>query len=123
MNGPPVHYCPDCDCYPCACEDDDAMTPADKPEPVAWMYERKPEEWPPAAPVVQLTRWAEDDLARPFWTETPLYTRPASDLAEQQAAQVTAALWPILGGDALGDTWHEIGDAILAALKEENSHD
>ncbi len=21
--GPPVHYCPDCDCYPCQCADDD----------------------------------------------------------------------------------------------------
>lgn len=19
MTGPPVHYCPDCDCYPCCC--------------------------------------------------------------------------------------------------------
>lgn len=49
----------------------------DKMEPVAWMYERKPDAWPPASPVITQERWADDDGARPFWTETPLYTRPA----------------------------------------------
>jgi hypothetical protein len=43
-------------------------------EPAAWLYERKPGEWPHASPTVQLARWDEADAARPFWTETPLYT-------------------------------------------------
>ena len=45
-------------------------------EPVAWRYVRKPEEWPPANPVVQSTRWLPDDPARPFWIEQPLYAHP-----------------------------------------------
>lgn len=47
-----------------------------KAEPVAWRYVRKPEEWPPANPVVQSTRWLPDDPARPFWIEQPLYAHP-----------------------------------------------
>ena len=45
-------------------------------DPVAWRYVRKPEEWPPANPVVQSTRWLPDDPARPFWIEQPLYAHP-----------------------------------------------
>lgn len=47
-----------------------------KAEPVAWMYIRKPEEWPPANPVVGLNKWKYDDPARPYWIETPLYAHP-----------------------------------------------
>jgi hypothetical protein len=98
------------------------MTPADKPEPVAWMYERKPEEWPPAAPVVQLTRWAEDDLARPFWTETPLYTRPTSDLAERIEGLVEPVARAISGAPFPSEASKRKASAaiavILAALKE-----
>lgn len=41
-----------------------------KAEPVAWVYIRKPEEWPPANPVVGLNQWKYDDPARPYWIET-----------------------------------------------------
>ena len=47
-----------------------------KAEPVAWMYERKPEEWPSAPPVVTKVRWSDDDPARPFWNESALYATP-----------------------------------------------
>lgn len=50
-----------------------------KAEPVAWMYIRKPEEWPPANPVVGLNKWKYDDPARPYWIETPLYAHPPAD--------------------------------------------
>ncbi len=45
-------------------------------EPVAWRYVRKPDEWPPANPIVQSTRWLPDDRARQFWIEQPLYAHP-----------------------------------------------
>lgn len=50
-----------------------------KAEPVAWMYIRRPEEWPPANPVVGLNQWKHDDPARPYWIETPLYAHPPAD--------------------------------------------
>lgn len=65
--------------------------------PVAWMYTRKPDAWP-AAPdvIVEVSkRWADDDEARPFWTETPLYTHPpATDVAAlvEAAKETNAAL-------------------------------
>lgn len=54
-----------------------------KAEPVAWMYIRKPEEWPPANPVVGLNKWKYDDPARPYWIETPLYSHPPADRVAQ----------------------------------------
>jgi len=54
-----------------------------KAEPVAWMYIRKPEEWPPANPVVGLNKWKYDDPARPYWIETPLYFHPPADRVAQ----------------------------------------
>lgn len=44
--------------------------------PVGWLYVRKPNAWPPARNIVQKTRWAEDDGARIYWTETPIYALP-----------------------------------------------
>lgn len=74
-----------------------AETMTDKPAPVevtpsAWLYERKPEAWPAAPSVIVETqaRWAEDDTARPFWTETPLYTAEA--LTAWNARTVQAGL-------------------------------
>jgi hypothetical protein len=76
-------------------------------KPVAWMYVRKPEEWPPARPVVQLTQWAEDDPARPFWTETPLYAAPdITGLVEENArlkSLVRGWHYLAVGPDEMGD--------------------
>lgn len=60
------------------------MTPADKQEPVAWMYERPNHNYPALGPhrVLNPVRWSEEAVAE-GWTETPLYTRPTPDLAER----------------------------------------
>ena len=42
-------------------------------EPVAWRYDRKSDAWPAAPTPIYSVRWAIDDPARPFWTETPLF--------------------------------------------------
>lgn len=33
--GPPVHYCPDCDCYPCVCRIDERSEAAQCPRRAA----------------------------------------------------------------------------------------
>lgn len=68
-----VHY--DADTYEPMAKAAIAAMPV-QAEPVAWMYIRKPEEWPPSKPIVQLTRRAIDDPARPFWTEHALCEIP-----------------------------------------------
>lgn len=51
-------------------------------EPVAWMYERKAECWPPAPSVITGARWDKNENTRPFWTETPLYALPLAPDAD-----------------------------------------
>lgn len=107
------------------------MTDPIKAEPVAWMYIRKPEEWPPANPVVGLNQWKHDDPARPYWTETPLYTH-AQLVEERRLAwneAIEAAAGSICGlvakhaQDAVvADVADQLGQ-IIRALTKDSTHD
>lgn len=46
MSGPPVHYCDECDCFPCQCEPEDEFPcPHCAPERCSCLYDHD-EEWP-----------------------------------------------------------------------------
>ena len=79
-----------------------------KAEPVAWMYIRKPEEWPPANPVVGLNKWKYDDPARPYWIETPLYAHPPAPDAARGDPVARVVEWQPIETAPTDGTWVQL---------------